>query len=763
MSRETDSSSSGPRGRGGSSYPPGTEPYGTGGGAGESAEETSASGTTGRSEERRTETTLTTRIRINIPGSRPIPPVVMRTPVSDEDRADRADRSDRGDADADGTPPGGSASGPPSAFGGASGAPGPSADGPDTGAFGTVPAPGSGPAGRGEGGDGYGSHGSDPSGLGGHGDSGDVGGAAFEDPAGSSEFTQETSDWFAPRRPKGKQRPSGDRPGAPGPSSDGPDTGAFGTVDPYGTGSFPVQPTDTPADGFPSLGGYGAGAGDSGDTTGGLPRSALHGLPDDAGGTGTGTPPDGVPVVGGPAGPTTGPVTGEIPVPPARPGGPRGMDNGEPGPAGSTLGLGTGPAPFAPGGAGEELFANEPDPYGTGEHRIDAYGDDFTADTTGTHAVPGAAAQPGALESTAEQRIVGDPLVSGVPRGSSGGGGSPTPSTTTGATPAPASSGQAASGGGRSKLVLAGVGLVAVVGVAYGAGLLVDHADVPSGTTALGVDIGGKTRHDAVTTLNSALGDRKTKPFTVVANGKQSTLKPSVAGLTLDTEATVRGAAGRDYNPVSVIGSLFGAQREAKPALKLDKEKMASAVSHVERETGDGSSPQDGMIKFSAGRAVEVAGKPHKGIDPGQAGSTLEDAYRKRFVTRQDRQVQLPVSMRQPKVGKKELDRAYRQFAKPAMSGLVTVKAGSASIKFSPQKSLPKFLSMKPVNGTLVDTYDLPVLQQLYGTTFSGVKITRSDGRRTPVTPQDVAGALRVALKQTDPAKRVQRIPLHAR
>ncbi|MEY6569840.1 hypothetical protein AB8B12_33950, partial [Streptomyces sp. PGLac3x] len=35
--------------------------------------------------ERKTETTLTTRIRINIPGSRPIPPVVMRTPVADKD------------------------------------------------------------------------------------------------------------------------------------------------------------------------------------------------------------------------------------------------------------------------------------------------------------------------------------------------------------------------------------------------------------------------------------------------------------------------------------------------------------------------------------------------------------------------------------------------------------------------------------------------------------------------------------------------------
>ncbi|MFD6941093.1 hypothetical protein ACFWAP_33710, partial [Streptomyces goshikiensis] len=33
----------------------------------------------------KTETTLTTRIRINIPGSRPIPPVVVRKPVAAAD------------------------------------------------------------------------------------------------------------------------------------------------------------------------------------------------------------------------------------------------------------------------------------------------------------------------------------------------------------------------------------------------------------------------------------------------------------------------------------------------------------------------------------------------------------------------------------------------------------------------------------------------------------------------------------------------------
>ncbi|MGW2898695.1 hypothetical protein ACWDAO_29880, partial [Streptomyces sp. NPDC001212] len=81
MSRETDTPSSGPNGHGGAAYPSGTPPYGI---PAVSDDRADAGRSATQPEERKTETTLTTRIRINIPGSRPIPPVVVRTPVSSE-------------------------------------------------------------------------------------------------------------------------------------------------------------------------------------------------------------------------------------------------------------------------------------------------------------------------------------------------------------------------------------------------------------------------------------------------------------------------------------------------------------------------------------------------------------------------------------------------------------------------------------------------------------------------------------------------------
>jgi hypothetical protein len=94
LSRETDSSSSGPQGRGGAAYPSGTPPYGSRQYPSlhptQDAPDEAKTAAEPQPGEPRTETTLTTRIRINIPGSRPIPPVVMRTPMSDVDIANRA-------------------------------------------------------------------------------------------------------------------------------------------------------------------------------------------------------------------------------------------------------------------------------------------------------------------------------------------------------------------------------------------------------------------------------------------------------------------------------------------------------------------------------------------------------------------------------------------------------------------------------------------------------------------------------------------------
>ncbi len=327
-------------------------------------------------------------------------------------------------------------------------------------------------------------------------------------------------------------------------------------------------------------------------------------------------------------------------------------------------------------------------------------------------------------------------------------------------TPPPASSSAPAAPAkkGRSKLVLLAVGVVGLAGMAYGAGLLMNHSDVPKGTTVLGVDIGGGTKEEAVGKLDTALGKRAATPLVLTVDGKQAKLKPSKAGLALDSQETVRGAAGSDYNPVSVIGSLFGGERVAEPVIPVDEEKLSVALADLAGTSGTAS---EGTIKFVPGKAVAVPGKAGKQLDVVRSMTRVKDAYRAQVETGRPNTVELPVVTRSPKIGRAELDRAMREFAQPAMSGLITIKAGGKQIQFGPARSLPKILSMKPIDGRLVEVYDKQAIEQLLEGVFDGVQITKGDGKKHPVTADDVAYAMRTALVGKTPAQRVQEISLN--
>ena len=254
---------------------------------------------------------------------------------------------------------------------------------------------------------------------------------------------------------------------------------------------------------------------------------------------------------------------------------------------------------------------------------------------------------------------------------------------------------------------------------------------------------------------SSALGARTDQALKLTVDGKTVELKPDQAGLSLDSAATVSAAAGSDYNPVSVIGSLFGGERVVEPVMPVDREKLAAAL---ERAAGGAAASGDGTIRFEPGKAVAVYGKTGKGIDVDKSTEAVSEAYRAQVETGASGPVQVPTTTRQPTVSNAEVDRKMKQFAEPAMSGLITIKAGSASIPFGPDKSLPKILGMKAVDGKLVETYDLKALKALYGNTFDGVLITRGTGKKTPVTPQDVAQAMGRALLGKTPAERVAEI-----
>ncbi|POX45321.1 hypothetical protein C3489_34580, partial [Streptomyces sp. Ru71] len=439
----------------------------------------------------------------------------------------------------------------------------------------------------------------------------------------------------------------------------------------------------------------------------------------------------------GPSGPTGGPVTGDGPLIPPVPGAAR------PG--------ATAPGMPAPGAAAPGMTA----PGTAGLGPAGGLSDD-TAILTPQIQAPEPPA--GGYGAQPHDNVSGHTVTSGIPvippgdrgpfgAGSDGGAVAHTPPKL----PEPVAQNVPASRPpkkkGRRKLPLLVGGVIVLAAGVYGAGLLMNHSDVPKGTTVLGVDIGGGTRDEAVKKLDDALGARVNQPLKLSVDGSTVTLKPDQAGLHFDEDATVGAAAKSDYNPVSVIGSLFGQQRQVDPVMPVDEEKLQAAL---ENAAGGSGSMTDGTIRFESGKAVAVYGKPGKGIDVAASKQAVEQAYRTQVETGAVTPVRVATTNRQPTVSNTEVDRMMKEFAEPAMSAKVTVQTDAAhKVSFSPQKSIWKFLRVKAVDGKLVDSYDEAALKELYGKTFDGVLIARANGQKTPVTVQDVYGALRLALKST--------------
>ncbi|MER6095009.1 hypothetical protein ABT154_03975 [Streptomyces sp. NPDC001728] len=717
--RETDSSSSGAQGRGGAAYPSGTPPYGSRQypslhPSQDAPEETAVA--PAPPEEPKTETTLTTRIRINIPGSRPIPPVVVRKTVNE------------------------------------------------------APAPEPAPVAEPE---------PEPEPV-----------AAPEPPqAEEAPKAKETSDWFAPRKaapqtpaaapvpsqaPKPSPAPLGPEPqgtGFAGSATSGvPTVGNTPSSRPVtsaqqGAGN-PLYDSGTPAGGTPMYTGTPAGGTPMYDGTpaGGTPR--YEGTP--AGGTpmydgtpagGTpmydGTPAGGTPAYPGPGaaptGPTTGPVMGTASM-----GGPRAFQGQGQGPR---QGQGQGPgqgSPF-PGPHGPHAAHGAPGAPG-GAPRMS----DDTAILTPQAPAPNSGPGP---QGGGNGHVSGDTLTSGIPVVPPKAArpdltprieGKATPTPAPAPRPAPAA-GRAPAKKGRSKLVLVAVAVVGLAGVAYGAGLLLNHSDVPKGTTVLGVDIGGGTKEEAVNKLDTALGKRAHAPLQLGIGGTKVQLAPDKAGLALDSQETVRAAAGSDYNPVSVIGSLFGGERVAKPVFPVDEEKLAVALRDL---AGTSASGTEATILFAPNKVTPVEGKPGKGLDIQRSVISVRDAFRAQVETGQNKVVELPVTTRQPSITKAELDRAMKEFAQPAMSGLITIKAGGRKIDFGPTRSLPQILSMKAVDGRLIEVYDKKAIERLLDGAFDGIMITKGDGTKHQVSADDVAFVMRDALMGRTKAERTKTIDL---
>jgi vancomycin resistance protein YoaR len=255
----------------------------------------------------------------------------------------------------------------------------------------------------------------------------------------------------------------------------------------------------------------------------------------------------------------------------------------------------------------------------------------------------------------------------------------------------------------RPVLIAAGVVAVAAGGL-YGAGLLTTGDDISAGTRVAGVDVGGMSRAEARAKLAAEAPAAWSAPIPVRVGDRTTTVQPSSAGLTVDLEKTADEAADPSRDPVTVIGRLFSSgERDIRPVFAYDADKAKAAVAELAKKSD--RAVREGSVAFRGGEPVATRPVTGQKLDTGRAVETLRAAY----PASGSAPVTLPVAVTEPKLDAAEVTRFLDTYAKPAVSGPVTLTAGTDRLRIS-ASTLGDHLTVKAANGRLAATLDAEAL-----------------------------------------------------
>ncbi|CUM43173.1 VanW family protein [Streptomyces gardneri] len=249
-------------------------------------------------------------------------------------------------------------------------------------------------------------------------------------------------------------------------------------------------------------------------------------------------------------------------------------------------------------------------------------------------------------------------------------------------------------------------GVVAVtVGGLYVAGLVTAGDDISAGTSVAGVDVGGMSRAEARAKLAAEAPAAWSAPIPVQVGDREATVSPATAGLTVDVEKTAELAADPSRDPVTVIGRLFSSgEREIRPVFAYDEAKAKAAVAELAKEND--RKVREGSVAFRGGEAVATRAVTGQKLETDRAVETLRAAYP---AASGASAVTLPVTLTEPKLVDAEVTRFLDTYAKPAVSGPVTLTAGAERLQISPA-TLGDHLSVKTENGRLSAALDSEAL-----------------------------------------------------
>jgi vancomycin resistance protein YoaR len=265
---------------------------------------------------------------------------------------------------------------------------------------------------------------------------------------------------------------------------------------------------------------------------------------------------------------------------------------------------------------------------------------------------------------------------------------------------------------------LVGGALLLVVGAVYLAGYLMAGDKLPKDAEIAGVAVGGLSTQAATDKLQAELGPRATAPIAVTAGSQQAEVSPTEAGLSLDYAASIELAGGgRSLDPRHIWRVLTGGT-QTEAVVTTDQAALDASVA-VLAKTVD-REPKDAKLSFDGDEVVQTKGKDGVALNVDDASSTIESAY-----LSSGGPVELPAEVTEPEITTAEVAALATSYAKPAVSGPVTLKAGAAGSFQVTAAMIGDSITFVAADGTLKPQLDADKLRKVSDAAVSKVELKK--------------------------------------
>ena len=332
-----------------------------------------------------------------------------------------------------------------------------------------------------------------------------------------------------------------------------------------------------------------------------------------------------------------------------------------------------------------------------------------------------------------------------------------------------ASAGGAGSSAGQKRarlLAIVAGAVVVLVGAVYLIGYLMAGDKLPKDAQIAGIAVGGLTTEQAIQQLQGELGDRATAPISVTAGDQKATVQPADAGLTVDYPASISAAGGgRSLDPRHIWQVLTGGS-DTDPVVVTDQQKLTAAVAALAADLD--RKPKNAKLAFDGAKIEQTKGRDGVSLDQEKAGGVIEAA----FLGPSTAVVELPATITEPEITTAEVADVVASYAKPAVSGPVTVKAGTAGSFTITPAMIGNSIDVVVADGTVKAQLDPKKLHSEAAPALAKVELKKPrdatvrlvDGKPkvipavngTTVKAADLAGAVEPVLAKTGKDRRAE-------